>query len=230
MAGLEEFMYAIGKLESGGNYNAVGPNTGSTYGRARGKYQIMETIWPGWAKEAGIPGASWKDPEAQERVARYKMNQYFQRFGRWDLVAVAWFAGPGRAAEAQRKGIESVGGLKDVIGTSVTKYVQTIMKTMGAVDPSDLAGQVVPTDSTEASARRALQGEGPQPTAGGATPDPHEEFRQGRQLATDNFGSIMEAISRAASAQGGKVLDSRALFGDIFSTDDEHDHDHDEVA
>ena len=212
---LSKFMYAIGKLESGGNHNAVGPDTGSTYGRARGKYQIMETIWPGWAKEAGIPGADWRDPEAQERVARYKMSQYYQRFGRWDLVAVAWFAGPGRAAKAKREGIDSVGGLSDMLGTSVAKYVRKTMDYMGVAP-------VQAEDSFTASARRQQRAAAGVPELG---PDEEyqsasEKFVEGRRDQSDVLTSIMSFMSEAASKSGGKVLDVRALFGDVSGADD----------
>lgn len=129
--GLQSFMDAIGQFESGNNYGAVGPNTGSRYGRARGRYQIMETIWSGWAREAGIPNADWRDPAAQDRVARHKMTQYYRQFGSWELVAIAWFAGPGRAQKAKDQGISSVAGIKDVLGTSVAKYASSIVSLMG---------------------------------------------------------------------------------------------------
>ena len=51
---LDSFMNSLGELESGNRWDAVGPYTGSTYGRARGRWQIMEKIYPAWAKEAGV--------------------------------------------------------------------------------------------------------------------------------------------------------------------------------
>lgn len=124
---VDDFMAAIRRLESGNNYLAQGP-VQPNGNRALGAYQIMRSNWSAWSKEAGIAGADWRDPQAQDRVARYKMNQYYQRFGSWDLVAVAWFAGPGRAATALKEGsLASVGGLKDSLGTSVSAYVDKVM-------------------------------------------------------------------------------------------------------
>lgn len=204
--GLSEFMQAIGTLESGNNYNAIGPNTGSRYGRARGRYQIMETIWPGWAKEAGIPGADWKDPKAQDRVARFKMSQYYQQFGSWDLVAVAWFAGPGRAQKAKEQGIESVGGLQDIIGTSVSRYVERTLELMG--NPRVESSVTSPHESDVLTpSRQAAEAE-----ARGVEP-------KGQQAAAPKvsggevLAQIMAAISRAAMASGGRVLNTDALFG-----------------
>lgn len=90
--GLDAFMLAIGGAESGGNYNATNKDSG-----AHGKYQIMPSNWPAWSREAGIPGAP-QTPANQERVARFKMAQYYRQFGSWGAVAVAWYAGPGAAA------------------------------------------------------------------------------------------------------------------------------------
>lgn len=223
--GLDQFMAAIRQLESGGNYEAIGPYTGSTYGRARGAYQVMETIWPAWAKEAGIPGADWRNPDAQDRVARYKMRQYFERFGRWDLVAVAWFAGPGRAEQAARQGIQSVGELSDVIGTSVTQYVQKAMDLMGqqpqsrpisgsqaieaGVDPAAAPGAPANPSTDMGLAQQEQQ------------PDPAQQFVEGRRTQSETFARIMSSISEAASQRGGQELNIEALFGGVFANDEE---------
>ena len=39
-------MYAIGRVESGGNYTARNSTSG-----AYGKYQIMPSNWPAWARQ-----------------------------------------------------------------------------------------------------------------------------------------------------------------------------------
>lgn len=141
-AELQSFMRSIGKLESGGRYHILGPQT--KYGRPRGKYQILDSNWDAWAREAGIPGADWRDPSAQERVAAHKFLQYYNDYGgRWDAVAVAWFAGPGRARK-WLKNPSSVSGMADVLGTSVATYVQKIMKGMQqnlGRDPMELGFQ-----------------------------------------------------------------------------------------
>lgn len=157
---LDLFMAAIRRRESGsyaGNYSALGPYTGERYGRARGAYQIMETIWPGWAAAAGIPGADWRDQAAQDHVARFKMTQYFQRYGRWDLVAIAWFAGPGRADRAQREGSSSVDGITEpILGTSVGEYWRSVQDLMANAPEQygTLSGQYAPTPAEWA----AIQG------------------------------------------------------------------------
>ena len=49
--GLARFMYAMGKVESGGRYTARNPYSG-----AYGKYQIMPSNWPAWAKKSSPHG------------------------------------------------------------------------------------------------------------------------------------------------------------------------------
>lgn len=108
---LPSFMAAIRRMESGsyeGNYSVV-----NSIG-ARGAYQILTDNWASWAKQAGIPGADWRDPRAQDTVARYKMIEYYNRYGSWDLVAMAWHGGPGTVAEYLQTG---------QLGPRTTSYV-----------------------------------------------------------------------------------------------------------
>ena len=89
----DSFVNALSGQESGGTadpYKATNARTG-----ASGKFQIMPGNWAGWAAEAGLKGASMT-PENQEIVARYKLKQYYDKFGP-ELAAVAWYAGPGNA-------------------------------------------------------------------------------------------------------------------------------------
>lgn len=215
---LDRFMWAIGQQESGGNYDAVGPYTGSTYGRAQGKYQIMETIYPAWAREAGVDPNDMS-PAAQDRVASYKMRQYYQRYGSWDLVAIAWFAGPGRADTAAREGIDAVGGISDVLGTDVRTYVDTML---GGMDRA-------PGSAREMGGGRT-EGTGPtSPMAGSTSPngmmttgglpqnDPNVRRKRESELNQNTVAAIMQTISQAASQGGGQILDKQAMFGDIFT-------------
>jgi len=111
---------AIGQFESGGNYQAVGPQTGKM-GKAIGKYQIMEANIPNWTKEAlgkSMTVEEFKNnPQAQDAVAEYKMKQYYDKYGTLEDVASAWFSG---------QPLAKAGNAKDVIGTSVPKYVQNV--------------------------------------------------------------------------------------------------------
>ena len=78
---------AIGGQESGGNYEAENERTG-----AYGKYQIMPDNWSSWAQEAGLSADAPQTPENQEIVARYKLNDYYNKYGA-EGMCVGWYAG-----------------------------------------------------------------------------------------------------------------------------------------
>jgi len=87
-----------------------------------GAYGILDINWKKWAKEAGLEGADWHDPKAQDTVARFKVQQYFDRFNSWDAVSVAWFAGPNKAKELVNNGTINF-DLTDTNGQSIKDYV-----------------------------------------------------------------------------------------------------------
>lgn len=89
---IDAFMAAIRQIESGGNYTVLGPPT--PYGRASGAYQFLDSTWGGYG---GFTRAADAPPAMQDERARQLMTQYFNQFGSWDLVAIAWHAGPGSA-------------------------------------------------------------------------------------------------------------------------------------
>lgn len=121
--GIDSFMRAISDLESGGNPEVVNSRTG-----AHGQFQIMPDNWAPWAHEAGIGANAPKTQENQNLVARHKMNEYYQRFGDWGAVAVAWFAGPDRARRYM-EGDTSVLNLDDG-NITVREYVDRIQRNM----------------------------------------------------------------------------------------------------
>ena len=229
-AGLEQFMHALGALESGNRYDIKGP-THSTYGTATGRFQIMSKIYPAWAREAGVDPNDWS-PAAQDKVARYKMSQYYARYGSWDLVAVAWFAGPARADKAKKQGISSVGGIKDSLGTSVSRYVQKVMSGMSGA-PASAPANPRQADLAQGVGSASQRGQelstwGPRGTdtqrpgqsyiaplepEAGTTLSPVQQATREDQLNQDNLASIMATISEAASGAGGQVLDARRFFG-----------------
>jgi hypothetical protein len=141
--GLDSFMSAMSSQESGGNYNARNKRTG-----ASGRFQIMPSNWGPWSKEAGLGPNAPRTPENQDKVARFKMQQYYDQFGSWDAVAVAWYAGPGavkgylsnprasRYTRKQGKGNEP----------SINEYVASVMGKM-----SKLGGAPAKSASTGGS-------------------------------------------------------------------------------
>jgi hypothetical protein len=93
--GINRFLYALGQVESGGNYYARNPYTG-----AYGKYQIMPSNWPSWAKlYVGSSTAPWT-PVNQEKVARGKVTALYNWLDTWPNVAHWWLTGSGDRNQA----------------------------------------------------------------------------------------------------------------------------------
>jgi len=117
----EKIATAIGQFESGGNYNAIGPKT-SSGDQAYGKYQIMGNNIPSWSKE--ILGYSiskeqfLKNPDLQDKIAKGKMKKMYDKYGTIEDVASVWFSG---------RPVAKAGNAKDVIGTTVPKYVSNVV-------------------------------------------------------------------------------------------------------
>lgn len=120
----EAFINAIGGQESGGNYDAVNGRTG-----AAGKYQIMPDNWPQWAEEAGLSRDAEMTPENQEIVARFKLGQYYDKYGARG-AAIAWYAGEG-ALEYSDDALNRKQGNGDE--PSINEYADSVLARMGEV-------------------------------------------------------------------------------------------------
>lgn len=91
-ASVQDLMAAVMGQESSGDAGAVNGRTG-----AYGLFQILPSNWPEWSEQAGISGADMTDPEAQKKVAAYKLGEYAKEYGVEGAFA-AWYAGPGNGA------------------------------------------------------------------------------------------------------------------------------------
>ena len=142
----EAFINAIAGQESGGDYNAVNRRTG-----AAGKYQIMPENWPAWAEEAGIGSDAEMTPENQEIVARFKLGQYYDKYGARD-AAIAWYAGEDATTWSDEALNRKQGNGNE---PSINEYADSVMARMGAgvgrrdlrsmyADENDTAEVVVP--------------------------------------------------------------------------------------
>jgi murein DD-endopeptidase MepM/ murein hydrolase activator NlpD len=113
----------IGAVESKGwknPYAAKGKKT-SSGDYAYGKYQVMGANIPAWTKEALGKSMTIQQfqnsPDAQEKVADYRMGQIYNKYGNQDDVASVWFTGQ-PAAKA--------GNVKDANGTTNQQYVAAV--------------------------------------------------------------------------------------------------------
>lgn len=124
----EKFVNQIGQKESSGNYGALNRRSG-----ALGKYQIMPSNirgrGRGWDYEALGRDVSTQQflasPEIQEKVARYKLQQYYNRYGAAG-ASIAWYAGPGAANSYAKTGRMST-NTQQWGFPSIASYVRNIL-------------------------------------------------------------------------------------------------------
>lgn len=118
--GVEDAMQRIAKVESSGNYGAVGPVT-EKGNRAYGKYQVMDFNIPTWTKEvlgqSMTPQQFLASPQAQDAVAKAKLQEAYDKYGTWEDSASVWFSGRPMSGNTS----------KDVTGTSTPEYVQRFL-------------------------------------------------------------------------------------------------------
>jgi len=133
---IDMYLEALKMQESSGNYQAQHKPeviTDIVTGKkirvqAIGAYGILDINWTGtktqksWAEQAGYSGADWHDPVAQDAVAKYKVQEYFNKYGSWDAVSVAWFSGEGNANKLVKNGTIDYSA-SDANGQTIENYV-----------------------------------------------------------------------------------------------------------
>ncbi len=131
----QSYADAITGIESGGNYRAVGPDTGK--GRAYGRYQVMDFNIGPWTKEILgqelTPEQFLAQPAVQDQVFNAKFGQYVDRYGNPQDAASMWFTGRPAAEGAN---------LKDVNGVSGSDYVSMFNANLGNSQPARQPVQV----------------------------------------------------------------------------------------
>jgi hypothetical protein len=185
---------AIKGNESGGRYDALGPNTGR--GRAYGAYQVMDfNIGPWTAEVLGKPMTPQEflnNPEAQDKVFDAKFGGYVKKYGNHEAAARAWFAGEG--------GMNNPGA-KDVLGTDVAAYAQKFNKGFGGPQvagaggftPTNMPAQNVPGGLTQMPAQGdAVAGQG--------------DVMAPPRAAPPSIGNEVDELRRQTRASGGDIF------------------------
>jgi hypothetical protein len=109
--GLARFMVAVGRAESGGNYQARNARSG-----AYGKYQIMPSSWRAWARRYLGRANAKPTPANQEIVAAAKFRELYRGLHSWRRVAHWWLTGSSRTT---------------AWSASSTRYVNRVMTLYG---------------------------------------------------------------------------------------------------
>ena len=137
--GINRFMNAIGQIESGGRYNARNARSG-----AIGKYQIMPSNWPAWAKKYLGDAKAKPTPQNQERVARAKFIDLWNWLDSWPAVAHWWLTGSGERNPSKWSSYSA-------------KYVAKVITQMGkASDKAPNPGPTAPPPPKPPAAPKTL--------------------------------------------------------------------------
>lgn len=145
----DDLASAVSNVESGGKYDAVGPSTKGG-DRAYGKYQVMGANIPSWSKEIlgreYAPDEFLKDNDAQDKVARAKLGQYYTKYGNPSDAFASWFSGRPLAQSENAQ---------DVTGTNTGQYVNKALsylnknRPQGEPGSAPSSGLVAPGDDAE---------------------------------------------------------------------------------
>ncbi len=131
---MTQYLNALGTIESGNNYSALGPRT-EKGNQAYGRYQVMDFNIPVWTKEVlgqeMTPDQFLRSREAQDAVAAAKFGQYVEKTGNPYDAASMWFSG---------RPMDRAGNASDVTGTSVPEYVGRFANALGMPMEQDAEG------------------------------------------------------------------------------------------
>ena len=116
--GLDRFLYALGRVESGGSYTARNSTSG-----AYGKYQIIPSSWAAWAKLYLGSSSAPQTRANQETVARRKVTALYNWLDSWPAVAHWWLTGssernPARWSSFSRTYVNRIIAIMGGVGTT----------------------------------------------------------------------------------------------------------------
>ncbi len=121
---------------SGGSYENVSRTNQGTF---IGAYGIPAAQWANWASAAGFPGASWKDPRAQDAVARWAAQNLYNSLGDWGLVSIAWRYGTQEAFRFKNK--HGIPTTKTVAGVWDEAEGALISEVVAGMSPEDASSR-----------------------------------------------------------------------------------------
>lgn len=117
MTTIDQLLYGVRKVESGGNYNVV-----NSIG-AVGAYQVMKANIPSWTKRALGYSMTWQQfrasRAAQDAVARSILGGYLKKYGAAGAASM-WFSGQPNPNSGASDG-----------GNTVRQYVNKVLSASG---------------------------------------------------------------------------------------------------
>jgi hypothetical protein len=219
---LDRAAAAIRRRESSDRYDVTGPVTRRRDGsedRPYGAYQVMGRNVGPWTQEAlgrtMTPQEFLADREAQDTVFRHHFGKAAQRYGTLDDAASVWFSG---------RPVARAGNSRDVLGTTVPRYVQDIRNAYNAsgegmatplsyAPPGGVAGPAQGAIASAAPASGGLGGGAPQVRQ---QPPQSQQSQPGREDPSF-FQSMTPNTFRGERQSPGQFLSSKQFWVPLLS-------------
>jgi hypothetical protein len=216
-----DFAGAISSIESGGNYRAVGPQTGK--GRALGKYQVMEyNVGPWSEKVLGrrlTPDQFLADDKAQDQVFEGIFGNYVKKYGP-EGAAKAWFGG--------ERGMNNPNA-KDILGTTVASYADKFNNRVGNLsasaqsknwwDADPVAGEAQAAPETPMVATPEAAAMPPPAARITVAPGAKSAPTSGIQQMAIQHGNAVDAATQGATPNM-DILRKNIVSSELFQSDD----------
>lgn len=209
----------VSRVESGGNYGAIGPEVKRKSGvdHAYGKYQVMGANIPSWTKQALgrslTPQEFLADKDAQEAVFEDQFKRNIAKYGSLEDAVSVWFSGR-PLAQATKAGARDVNmGVDDyvrkVMGGAVGSYQTARTVPLTGERPSLRA---LPTESVNALAPSvapanafvAQPAAAPQVDVSAGLTQPRPQATQQPAAAQDTAARQQQFIASAPLGQSNK--------------------------
>lgn len=122
---MSSYASAIRSMESGGNYQALGPKLANG-DQALGAYQVMASNLPSWSKQAFGQSVARSDflgdPALQDSIFSQQFGKSLSKYGNPQDAASAWFTG---------RPMSTGSGASDILGTTGSQYVDKFNTQLG---------------------------------------------------------------------------------------------------
>jgi len=188
---------------------------------ARGTFQILDSNWPSWVVEAGLPAGTPRTAESEYAVTKYKLGQYLAQAGGDPVKAVAaWYRGPVAltwAADDPQWDTPQIG--KDGVAyPSVREYATQVLGRLG-----DTAKNIVAGTQTPNGLSVTFDSSGKPVGAGGtASADPlyWQKAAAGESdRRYDNWSQRQKDYMTAAGADNDLLKDLASILGNKVSAE-----------
>ena len=145
MNSIEEALEAVRLAESQKNYAyQQRVKIGGEVDTKLGAYGILKSKWVGLTQAAGYAGADWRDPRAQDSIARAKLQKDYDELGSWEMAALAFRYGSRAARGMMDAGYIEPKSIEDAGYKGMGQYLRTIRSQTPPPEPMSVEGTLNP--------------------------------------------------------------------------------------